>query len=211
MVKKYAERLKIKQLFFYDKNGAEVKLTCWVQDAEKEVWMQGHALHVINGEPGLSFACALAKCSKDKENREKFPDGCRLASFLKSTAFIVTHKKIQGLPVAIRYHHSYGALVDLNDERVAQEKARKDPEFFERSYRLRVPLKAVHKPGRHITKNHNGPSHRAVLPRGALARAMRAGLIDPRIAESVLHGEPPDSYERRRAEFLMNEGKTKTE
>jgi hypothetical protein len=181
-------------------------IDCVVQDAERDVRVQGHALHIVNGKPAVTFACGLANMSFDPVNAHCFPHSVVLPVFMKTIGFIVTGEKCfveeldTELPVAVRYSHKYGKLTELNDEGKAQELARTNPLYFEREFLFQVPKKTPHWPGAHITVLPNGSTKRAYMPRGSLRRAYKAGLISLEEARARLKQPNIDSYEKTTTE-----------
>ena len=77
----------------------------------------------------------------------------------------------------MRYRHSYGRIVDLNDTDISKTYIAKHPELAERTFNLRPPPKrGVYVP--HAQQHRQGTGEKtAVVPRGALARAVKAGLV----------------------------------
>ena len=210
---KYAPRLKSKIVFFYAKNGALLSIPVWIEDATEDVWIQGHALHALNGVPGLTFACAIANVATDKENAKCFPHSVRYVAVHQSVLIAITKEIRNKRPVAIRYAHSYGQLVSLNDESKSQEMAKTNPEFFERSYHLRIPRKSRHVPGYRPSGRGVGSSHRTIVGKGhygSLKRAVMAKFIEPQLARMTLLQEAPNSYDRKTTEWAIKQVEKET-
>jgi hypothetical protein len=160
--------------------------TVKVTDAKQDVIIDGTLWHAITGTPGHTIGCHLSNCAKD--NKHRFPHPFLVASFTKATCAIAT-KVTNGAPShAVRYMHSYGKLVDLNDTDKTRQTIKNNPEMAERSFVLRAPKglrrKGGRKPEIRPTGKHTGTSTHFV-PRGALSRARKAGLVTADLANAL--------------------------
>jgi hypothetical protein len=143
--------------------------------AKQVVTLNGSLVDAIRGTPGHTIGCHLSNCAK--RNQGAFPHPCLLAAFTRSTAYIIT-KIRAGKPVeAIKYRHSYGRLVDMNDRKVDNKFIHSHPELSERTFTLRPPRKGKQQGGGGDTGT-SGYSKKAFVPVGAMRRALTAGLID---------------------------------
>lgn len=140
--------------------------------------INGSVIDALKGARGTVIGCHLSQCAM--RNADHFPHPCKFAAFTRSTALIVT-KIRAGKPVeAVLYNHGYGRLVDLNDTEISKKYVHDHPELAARKFTLRPPQKMrAHIPG-NPQKHRNGDgTNRAVVPKGALRRAVQAGLVSP--------------------------------
>jgi hypothetical protein len=156
-------------------DGEHLYWTVAVTDARRDVTINGTLADAMAGRPGTTIGCHLSKCTM--RNAPAFPHAVKFASFTKTTALIVDRIS-KGTPVhAVRYGHSCGHLVDLNDKDASKGFVRAHPELVERTFVLRMPKK------RRVAGSHGGTGEHAVgekrsmVARGALRRAQEAGLI----------------------------------
>jgi len=146
-------------------------------EAKETVEIDGSVLDAIRGVRGTTIGCHLSNCAK--RNSKQFPHPFVMAAFTKSTAFIITKIK-KGKPThAVKYDHSYGDLVELNDKEITKSFVATHPELTDRKFRLR-PCRPFRGEQRHHG-NTGATNHekRAIVPRGALKRAVDAGLVTP--------------------------------
>lgn len=164
--------------------------TVRVSDAKKDVVVNGSLMDALRGTPGETIGCHLSNCAV--RNASSFPHECHLASFTRHTCAIVD-KISNGAPShAVRYMHNYGDLVDLNDTDKEKKKIRENPKLAEASYILKAPRGLVMLGSSHTVK---GVSHKPagkidhsrthLVPRGALLRARRAGLVTADLANAI--------------------------
>ncbi len=155
--------------------GEPLYWTVIVHEATSVVELNGSLADAILGTPGSTIGCHLSNCAK--RNSAAFSHPCKLAAFTKSSCLIVTKIK-NGTPVeAVRYAHSYGHLVELNDKDRGKAYIRAHPELAERVFRLRPPAKDRGLSTWKHTRRGDGAIRRTMIPRGALKRAMDAGLV----------------------------------
>jgi hypothetical protein len=177
---------------YYGPPGAEKSLwwTVKVTDAKKPVKVNGSVLHALRGHPGVTIGCGLSNMAIDKANAEAFPHPVHLASFTSSTALMVDRLSKDGSPAhAVLYCHSYGHITDRNDKGTLKRLVREDPTIMERPFVLRAPRKSSRSgvgAGK-TPRDQRGKSDRAraFVPRGALARAVKAGRIGRHVAEQL--------------------------
>lgn len=167
--------------------------------AKKPVAINGDISHALQGAAGVSVGCALSNCVLS--NKDAFPHPVIFAAVYKSKVFIVSKLDSNGHPKeCIEYDHRYGHITDANDARTLKKMVKEQPELMARPFTLRVPLnrtvekrKWADRPEevkRKIKANEkaNGTSGTskargaAVAERGALRRAVRAGLVAPGVA-----------------------------
>ena len=151
--------------------------TVKVRLAKKPVTIDGTLLDAIRGTPGSTIGCHLSNCAH--RNTDAFEHPCYFAAFTKTTCLVV-EKITRGQPShAVKYRHGYGDLVEINDKKVNNRFIRRHPELAERQFVLRPPRK-MRPLGRDHTSTYAAPYHkRALVPRGALKRAIDAGLVSP--------------------------------
>lgn len=124
------------------------------------------------------------------DNARQFPHPVKLVAFTKSTALVVDKLKKDGSPShAILYAHSYGRFVERNDDGTLKKLVKDDPEIMERPFTLRPPRKqppSGRTAGQTPADKKGQSDHaRAFVPRGALARAVKAGRIGKNVAEQL--------------------------
>lgn len=182
---------------YYGPEGRETSIwwTVKVSDAKKPVSINGGLFHALRGYAGSTIGCGLSNMAVDKANAAAFPHPVFLASFTKNTALIVDKLKANGEPAhAIRYVHSYGRITDRNDNRTLKKLVREDPSIIERPFTLRPPRER--KPsgpnsGKTASKDRGERENsRAFIPRGALARAVKAGRISKPVARQLTEVSP---------------------
>lgn len=160
---------------YYGTDKVKLFWTVVVSDAKKNVTIDGSLLDAITGKKGQTIGCHMSNCAM--RNQAAFPHPVVLAAFTKRSALIVD-KIVKGQPAhAIRYHHKYSWLVNLNDTDSEKSIIKMHPELVERQFTLQTPWKNPTRAGRGITKGKISGVKMAKVPRGALARAKRAGLI----------------------------------
>jgi len=171
---------------FYGTGKVKLYWTVRVTDAKKNVVVEGKLMDALRGTPGQTIGCHLSHCAV--RNSARFPHECILASFTKGTCAIVD-KVANGAPShCYRYLHSYAHLVELNDTDRERAKIMADPSLAERSFLLRAPVGAMRKGwrkrGNKPEGKHDG-TRASVVPRGALARARKAGLVTADLANAL--------------------------
>jgi hypothetical protein len=176
---------------YYGPPGHETSLS-WrvkVSDAKRSVVISGAVLHALKAYCGVTIGCALSNVAHDPKNRSAFPHNCYLAQFTKSTALIADkrhNKRKGGAPYhAVLYAHSYKHLTDFNDTGKLKQLVEKYPDLMEREFTLRPPRKL--RPGSRgkRTVTGKGKGRYIATHTGALARAVKAGLIGPQVAEQL--------------------------
>lgn len=159
-----------------DAAGDHLYWTVPVRDAQFEVSIDGSLADAMAGKPGTTIGCHLSITAM--RNADAFAHPVKLASFTKTAAVIISRIDKGKPSEAVRYKHSYGRLVDLNDKDASKTYIKMHPGLAERSFVLRPPTKGKSKPGTH---NHGDrkPRHQRqfLVPYGAMKRAQDAGLI----------------------------------
>jgi hypothetical protein len=122
--------------------------------------------------------------AQDKRNSACFPHDVYFASFTKSSAYIVDKLDKKGQPYsAVRYGHRYGYLTDQNDAGTLKKMVQEDPLLMERPFTLRPPRKQSEgRPAGDRTAMDKQRISRVFAPKGALARAVKAGIISKAVA-----------------------------
>ena len=169
-----------------DEDGEPLFWTVPVIDAKKSVKINGTLAHAMAGVAGHTIGCHLSKCCK--ANAAAFPHPVKYPAFTQTRAIIVTEVKNGRPSKAIRYSHSYGELVHLNDTDKQKRYLRDHPEIAERSFTLSPPRKDVARPQK-VKPRPRGvytDEKRAIVPRGALRRAVEAGFVSPGVLDSAV-------------------------
>ncbi len=153
-----------------------------IEEGRHIVRINGAVEDAVKGKPGVTIGCHLSNCAK--RNARAFPHPCLMASFTKSRVIVVTRIK-NGVPThGVRYVHEYSDLVELNDTDFEKEYVKKHPELVERQFTL-YPPGPRKKRGESGNHDHDDGSKKSSTPRGALARAIDAGLVPQYISEFV--------------------------
>lgn len=169
---------------YYGPEGRETSLW-WdvrVRDAKTNVEMKGSTYHALLGLSGRTIGCALSNVAFDEKNRRLFPHGCHLVYVVKSRVIVIDSLKRNGTPkTGVRYNHSYRRIVDANDDKTLKKMVRENPDLMERPFTLLAPRKrskaSLQKGAPGHAPGTTRKSSRVFMPRGALARAVKAGLI----------------------------------
>lgn len=159
----------------HPETGEKLYWTLKIKNATKAVNLQGHLQHAIEGAPGGGIGCYISLAGQDKENRAAWAHPVKYVCVRKNTAIAIT-KITRGQPShGVRYRHSLGKLVDLNDCS-SKRKIRELGELFERTIRL-LPYKSEKAHWRPEYGRKETGERTFKLPRGELARMKKAGLI----------------------------------
>jgi hypothetical protein len=161
--------------------------TVKVRDAKRDIKINGSLKHALKSTAGVTIGCTMSNMTADKENAAAIPHAVFLAVFTKNTAILIDSLDAKGAPrTGFLYQHSYGELVDCNDTRQIKRMVADDPALIEREFVLRVPRKKVISSGHNSGRKENPRQvpHNFV-PRGALRRAVKAGLIGKHVAEQL--------------------------
>jgi len=158
-----------------------------VKNATKDVNISGKMIHALNGASGLTVGCHLSNAVADAENRDAFGHDVKLVVVTKTRMVAVT-RITGGLPSeGILYHHKLGKFVDLNDTKKSKAFIKNNPDFFEREFAFLAPRKRPpeKKGGHGRAAPGTEKSRSAVIPNGAMRRAVKAGLIAKPVAEQL--------------------------
>jgi hypothetical protein len=164
--------------------------TVKISDAKQAVVISASVMHALQAYPGVTVGCGLSMAAVDPVNASAFPHPAYLASFTKRTALIVDKKDKAGQPChAVRYEHYYGHITDKNDNRTLKRLVKEDPSIMDREFVLRPPHK---RSGSGVGSGKTPPEKRGVgdhgkafAPRGALLRAVKAGIIGEHVADQL--------------------------
>jgi hypothetical protein len=134
---------------------------------------------VAKSSRGVPFECVLANAIMEyaSQNPEAFPHKVMHAFVIKSRIYLIDRYAPGGQPAhAIRYFHDYGGIA-VKFDKISKRKflEKFNGEGFTLS--LRPPIKGGKKAPYNVVR-HSGPAHRkTVVSRGALRRAIDAGLM----------------------------------
>lgn|SRR5262245_11574673 len=172
-----------------------------VQPAKQVVSFDGSVEAAMNAYPGVSVGCAISNAAKD--NPKDFPHPLYLMDVRKNVAHAVYDLNKDGSPrKAYTYAHNLGKLVDMNDTGELKEAVKDEPAIIERLLHLRPPRKQQSRRAQPAKKDppdskRDGPepgetSERQAAPptrkyKGALRRAVKAGLIGKHMAGQLQH------------------------
>jgi len=155
-------------------SGKPLYWTLKVKNATHAVALDGTLEDALSGAPGLSIGCHLSNVTT--RNRRSLSHPCLIAAFTKSVALIVT-KITDGRPShCVRYRHSYGNYVDLNDTK-SKKLFRDHPELAERQFMLRPYITAKPHWKEEYGRKQTGKRKRPYMMRGDLARMVKANLV----------------------------------
>ena len=158
-------------------------------DARRNVVINGSVVHALRGIEGVTIGCGLSNVAVD--NADAFPHAVHLGVFTKRTAIIINRLKRNGEPRSgVLYHHDYSHITDANDDGTLKKMVKEDPSIMEREFILRVPRTSNRPSGKTAGKT---PRERrgttghgeTFIPRGALARAVRAGRVGAHVARQL--------------------------
>jgi len=178
---------------YYGTGKVPLYWTVKVTNAKKAVTIKGSLMDALRGTPGQTIGCHLSHCAIN--NAGLFPHAVYLASFTKVGCAIVD-KIAGGRPVhAVRYAHAYRELVDLNDTDLKKTVVINNPKLVERTFVLRPPDRVTpfvsreerRRRGWVKDKNEDDSRPRSMkVPRGALSRARKAGLVTADLAAALV-------------------------
>jgi hypothetical protein len=184
--KKRKRRTRTRRIYF-GPEGHETSMywTVRVTDAVAPVTINGTAAAAIRAHRGMTIGCALSVTGV--ENAAQFGHPVYLIAVTKSTLLAVDQRRQDGSPShAIVYGHSYNKIVELNDDGKLKNAVKVDPTLMERPFHLKPPRK---RPGYRSAPGERDRSNRApgkpYVPRGALQRAVRAGLVAKSVAQQL--------------------------
>lgn len=196
MAKTKVRRRKIVSIRISDPGQPPLFLRVLIRNAKRPITMRSTFAEALAGKPGENLACRFALCAE--HNRVLFPHDFVMASFTKSTAIIVDEikkgrcGKYEYDATGVRYAHRLSTYVDLNDEDKDKEIIKNYPELMEMKVGLYVPQmrasqaeafkKYLANGGTRLRERSTNPKSPKVM-RGALARAVKAGLISPPVAQ----------------------------
>jgi hypothetical protein len=168
----------------------------WMRNATKDALIRGHVHHFQNGMAGITWSCGFSNVIKDPENRSRFDHPTHLGSHVIQTRAYIIVGELNGTLVVVQYAHNYGTLVDMNDDKLIIQIIKSHPEQLEQEFLFRTPpiIKRSLKPS--IKKTNSG-LRRSFFPRGATARAVKAGFMSLQEAQERLRKQQ-DEYEFRR-------------
>jgi hypothetical protein len=171
--------------------GERLYFLVYVTHAKQNVKIQGNLMHAMMGEPGVTIGCHLSNCAWD--NKEYFPHPVVWHPSFNASTCLVPDEIRNGQPYhCVKYEHDYNELVDLNDKDQAKTYVQEHPELVEREYTLKVPRKQKaqkkdkRKSGEHHKPTDPIPERSQVIPRGALRRAINAGLLPKVLDKTIL-------------------------
>jgi hypothetical protein len=168
----------------HPETGKRLYWTLKVKNATKPVILNGTVADAMAGGAGTSIGCHLSNTAR--ANKDAFSHPALYISFTKSVALVVTNI-VNGKPShCIRYRHSYGKYVDLNDADPTKAVVKAHPELFNRRFTLGV-YKDTPKGKKHHWKpeygrQETGARSKQQMARGELARMHKARLVIPNLS-----------------------------
>lgn len=173
-------------------DGAETQSywTVAVTLAKKPIRINGSLLHALRGQPGKTIGCALSNMAIDEANRSAIGHPVYLAAVTKSTVLLVDRLKKDGSPAhAVQYRHHLGHIADRNDTGTLKKMVTEKPSLIEKPFTL-WPARESRPTGTHneplpSSGNDSLVKRKPFVPKGALARAVKAGRIGANVAEQL--------------------------
>lgn len=186
MIRKKAKARKTARIYYNEPGMPPMYWTPKVTDAKKSVQIGSTLADALRGVPGCTVGCHISNTTT--RNADKFPHAVLLVAVTKNSMLIVDQFKNGEAFHAWRYVHRMGKLVDLNDTDKTKRVIRAMPRLAERMFTLYAPYK---NPPRTVGGNTGGNIGNVVGPKsprvvkGALRRAVKAGLVSAPIADAL--------------------------
>ena len=159
----------------HPESGQRMYWTLKVINAKKPVKMNGTVLHAMTGGAGDSINCHLANTAKD--NKSAFPHPALYISFTKSVALVITKIRNGSPAECVRYRHSYGDYVDLNDKGLSKSLVKEHPHLFNRQFTLNAYKTSVNHWKTEYGRKETGARSKFQMANGTLERMKKAGLV----------------------------------
>jgi hypothetical protein len=155
-----------------------VRIGVRVIDAKSPVALSRTMQDVLAGSAGLAVTCANAMCAL-RLNGDAFPHPVYMAEFTDNRAYIVSKLNKRGVPVqCYRYAHNQGAFQKQFDTKRKPQLAKMSG--VEHTFILTPPPQQRRPRGQGVshggTSGPNGKARKYPMNKGAVARAMRAGI-----------------------------------
>lgn len=172
---------------YYGPPGTKLHWKVKIRDATTPVVINGDILHALKGHRGTTVGCALSNMAVDPANASAIPHPAYLGVITKETVLLCEKKNKDDIPTHfVRYAHSYGHITESNDTGTLKKMVEEHPDLMNRQFTLRVPRKRKGDHSRtRTTSNTPRSTNRAIVQRGALARAEKAGLIGKGVAAQL--------------------------
>ena len=167
----------------YDPRDLSRRLVVKADPATHRVEMTRTSADVIHSKRGATVGCTNSNCAVRSAASGAFPHPVYLAIFVKTSAYIVDKLDRNGQPAhVVWYKHNDAVSVELNDK-VLSRRALLRQLDMRKTVVLSPPLvragiKNVYCEGTHPQAERNAQTpRRNAVPRGAMARAEKAGLL----------------------------------
>jgi len=153
-----------------------------ISNASKSLVLSAKLFHALNGHAGSTIACAISNCAM--EHKTLFSHPVHFVAVTK-TRILVVDKLKDGAPAhAVRYAHNRPDIVDIQDTK-SKRFMKKHAALLEGDVTLSPPPVAKTRAGDGRAKGPYNGRKRAFAHRGALQRAVRAGLISKPVAQAI--------------------------
>jgi hypothetical protein len=179
-------RRKTRRIYYGPPGSTEPYWNVKVKPATKSVRINGTLEHAIRGISGATVGCTLSNCAD--ANKKAFGHEFIMAVFTKKTCIIITKMRNGEPSEGIEYYHDYSDIVMLNDKGLKKH-FKDNPHLVERTFTLRPPEKVRVRPN---SERPSGPrvanptgEKRSFAPRGAMERAVTAGLLGKGVARAL--------------------------
>jgi hypothetical protein len=174
----------------------------WMWYPTKDVILKGEIYQFKDGLAGLTMACGFANMWTDPKNSTRIQHPAKKGTVvIKSRAFVLTGEK-SGILRYAAYGHSHGNLIDMNDDRLTAQMIRSHPEELEKEFEFRA-ISTVKRSGKSSARKTVVGKRKPFYPRGANARAVKAGFMTPQEAQKRAQ-ESQDAYELQRLMGAMH-------
>lgn len=159
-----------------------------VRDATRTVRVNGELSHALRAHKGVTIGCAISITAQ--ENPDAFPHKVLLASVTKRTMIVIdklqSRKKGPPIVTGVLYYHAYPELTEMNDDGTLKKLVQERPDLIARQLTFTPPPDQSKSRGKHTGLNPEKKPKRPYIPRGALGRAVRAGIVKPGFAEAII-------------------------
>lgn len=148
--------------------------------------INGALVHCLKARAGVDVGCAISLMGADPANADAFPAKPLMVAVHKTVCVVITKMRGANRADGFIYSHRLGSIVDANDEKTLKKAARENPEMMERPFQL-LPYQTTTPHKRRgtsgVDSNKNPKPPQTYVPRGALRRAVKAGIISREVAK----------------------------
>lgn len=152
-----------------------IRLAVKARNASQPVTLSREMVDVMKGTEGMAVTCANALCAL-RMNGAAFPHPVYLAEFTDNRAYVVDKLDKRGVPIScVVYAHGEGEFQKEFDTKTKQRLAKMSG--VEKQFMLRpIGVRQGTAKQPHHSPGGTGTKRKTVMGKGAIARAMRAGI-----------------------------------